>query len=582
MSPEALLNASTNVSAELELEELELFGHDGSKVVALVVLILMVSFVIGNCLHRFNISWLPESLVLVLLGGVVGLIMPMGRTEWSGWMMHHISIHQESIFNEMLLNYILLPIIIFEAGWSLNHRDFLSQFPYILLFAIFGTLISMMVVGSLILATSSMHGIHNARVAFAYAALISAVDPVATLSTYQHLAVQPLLNTIVFGESVINDAVAIVLFKTLNDLPAEEYEHMTGGAMAGVLSLGVLKLLVFSLGLGLALGVIYVLTIRFTELGHSTSLSTMFIFFSCFFTYNIAEVLSQSGIIAVLFCGMLMGGYASPHLSRESTMMTSFLLKQISSVADMMVFLFVGLAAVYTSMNGLQLGCWIMLFCLLGRAVATIPIGALTNVLKSQVHKNRPEESRHMLSWKHIFMMWHAGLRGGIALVLTLSLGDWVDEVNGVGSKDALRNATLVVICAFLAVFGGTTEMCLRMLGIPMGGASQMDHHEGQVMDFTRTLTMKVVVPALVGKNKSTAEEEVGNVVSEVLDEARRESSMASISSRVSKDSGRHWSERYAMFGTYDPTHANEVGAARAANMQLKPCAPALDESSSV
>ena len=50
---------------------------------------------------------------------------------------------------------------------------------------------------------------------FAFGSLISAVDPVATLAIFQALDVDPVLNMLVFGESILNDAVAIVLTTTV-------------------------------------------------------------------------------------------------------------------------------------------------------------------------------------------------------------------------------------------------------------------------------------------------------------------------------------------------------------------------------
>merc|ERR1712137_463543 len=117
----------------------------------------------------------------------------------------------------MILNLVLLPIIIFETGWSIRRRDFVSQLAYIILFAIAGTVISMLVVGALLIYFGGNFGISHWRTALCYASLISAVDPVATLATFTHLNVEPLLNILVLGESIINDAVAIVLFETLND-----------------------------------------------------------------------------------------------------------------------------------------------------------------------------------------------------------------------------------------------------------------------------------------------------------------------------------------------------------------------------
>lgn len=48
---------------------------------------------------------------------------------------------------------------------------------------------------------------------FAFGSLISAVDPVATIAIFNALNVDPVLNMLVFGESILNDAVSIVLTK---------------------------------------------------------------------------------------------------------------------------------------------------------------------------------------------------------------------------------------------------------------------------------------------------------------------------------------------------------------------------------
>merc|ERR1719473_1431876 len=133
--------------------------------------------------------------------------------------MHMITVHGFTFVNSVMLNLFLLPIIIFQSGWCLRRSDFMSQFEYILVFAILGTLISTFFIAfvSYGLAYLGLHDITDLRSNFAFAALISAVDPVATLSTYHQLGVEPLLNIMVFGESTINDAVAIVLFNVINE-----------------------------------------------------------------------------------------------------------------------------------------------------------------------------------------------------------------------------------------------------------------------------------------------------------------------------------------------------------------------------
>merc|ERR1719236_453815 len=96
-----------------------------------------------------------------------------------------------------------------------------------------GVGLSTVVIACLINWTGSL-GLHNVtrwRTAFAFASLISATDPVATLSTYAKLKVDPLLNILVFGESIINVAVAIVLFGVFN---ADDYMNdEKGQAISG-------------------------------------------------------------------------------------------------------------------------------------------------------------------------------------------------------------------------------------------------------------------------------------------------------------------------------------------------------------
>merc|ERR1719265_1649673 len=153
--------------------------------------------------------------------------------------------------NSAILNLILLPIIIFASGWAIRRQDFYSQFPYILLFAMGGVALSTVVIACLINFTGALelHSVTRWRTAFAYASLISATDPVATLSTYSKLKVDPLLNILVFGESIINDAVAIVLFNVFNGdefMVSPNGEEVTGMNLVYNIVTGVMKIFVGS------------------------------------------------------------------------------------------------------------------------------------------------------------------------------------------------------------------------------------------------------------------------------------------------------------------------------------------------
>merc|ERR1719215_1488642 len=188
--------------------------------------------------------------------------------------------------------------------------DFAAQFMYILVFAVLGTAIATATVGSLIYATSELHGISDMRTAFTYASLIAATDPVATLTTYSSLKVEPLLSIFVFGESTINDAVAIVLFDILNSQelfgPADALVRPSGAHLAECILNGVGQKLFGSIAVGVGLAICYTMVLKFGDMRHAYSFEILFIVCSCFLTFSTAERLHLSGIIAVLFCGMFM------------------------------------------------------------------------------------------------------------------------------------------------------------------------------------------------------------------------------------------------------------------------------------
>ena len=154
------------------------------------------AIVIGEKVH---IWWMTESGFAILVGMVVGF----------GWWMYaefQGNIEQESIimetlqFNPEFFTLLLLPPIIFESGYSLNHRFFFSNISSICIFAFLGTLIAFSVISpSLYFGLGGANGLLTPMEACAFAALISAVDPVATLAIFSSTGADPKLNALIFG-----------------------------------------------------------------------------------------------------------------------------------------------------------------------------------------------------------------------------------------------------------------------------------------------------------------------------------------------------------------------------------------------
>merc|ERR1719386_641168 len=115
-----------------------------------------------------------------------------------------------------------------------------------------------------------------------------------------------------------------------------------------------------------------------------------------------------------------------------------------------------------------------------------------------------PREDWHLLSAGHMFMMWHAGLRGAIALTLCMQLGPWVDVLDGPRTRHILQTATYFLICVFLLVFGGSTEALLKYLKIDTGKQTDPDKlWRGEIPEAIQkgfsSLDENIFVPLLIG-----------------------------------------------------------------------------------
>ncbi|KAK6619690.1 hypothetical protein RUM43_012447 [Polyplax serrata] len=121
----------------------------------------------------------------------------------------------KATFDPEIFFNIILPPIIFHAGYSLKRRYFFRNLGAILTYAIIGTTISSFVVSLLMYGLIQL--MPHLKTSFTFldtlyfGALISSTDPLTILAIFNDLHVDVNLYALVFGESVLNDAVSIVL-----------------------------------------------------------------------------------------------------------------------------------------------------------------------------------------------------------------------------------------------------------------------------------------------------------------------------------------------------------------------------------
>jgi sodium/hydrogen exchanger 8 len=327
-------------------------GSEAGLDMFVVALLLLCCAFTAFYLERSKSSLVSESGVAMLLGMAVGGCFELRNADQAAAV----------AFKEEFFFYGLLPPIILEAGFSMKRRQFFSNFSTILLLAVVGTLVATFVIGSIISAS----GYLPSSEAFVYAALISAVDPVATLSVFKKVGAPEQLFNVVFGESVLNDAVAIVLFQIFDGMRPEHnggssedsFDFTTGKKVEAVFKL---------LGIGLGSVVMAAATTLSTAyllrrinartggaLKHYPDLEISIVLLTTYLGYVLADLVELSGIVAIFFSGVMTSQYLAHNLSVAAQGALAHVLHMLAFLAENFVFIYLGLSVFTVSLEASQ------------------------------------------------------------------------------------------------------------------------------------------------------------------------------------------------------------------------------------
>uniref|UniRef100_A0A674NIE4 Sodium/hydrogen exchanger n=1 Tax=Takifugu rubripes TaxID=31033 RepID=A0A674NIE4_TAKRU len=365
-------------------------------------------------------------------------------------MLRKVTFDPEVFFN------ILLPPIIFHAGYSLKKRLFFSNLGSIITYAFLGTAMSCFIIGNLMYGVVKlMEAVGQLTDKFYYTdclffgAIISATDPVTVLAIFNELHADGDLYALLFGESVMNDAVAIVLSSSIVAYqPRGANTHMFD-ASAFFTSIGVfLGIFSGSFAMGAVTGVV-----TFTKLHCFPLLETALFFLMSWSTFLLAEACGFTGVVSVLFCGIAQAHYTYNNLSEESTKRTKQLFEVLHFLAENFIFSYMGLA-LFTFQNHIFspifiLGAFIAIF--IGRALNIYPLSFLLNLGR-----------RHKIKGNFQHMMMFAGLRGAMAFALAI-------RDTATYARQMMFTTTLLVVFFTVWVFGGGTTPMLSWLHIRVG-----------------------------------------------------------------------------------------------------------------
>ncbi|XP_019194267.1 PREDICTED: sodium/hydrogen exchanger 6-like [Ipomoea nil] len=415
--------------------------------ILLQIMMLVLSFILGHILRRRRFDYLPEASASLLIGLIVGGLATISDTG--------TSIRAWLNFHEEFFLLFLLPPIIFQSGFSLSPKPFFSNFGAIVTFAIFGTFIASIVTGVLVYIGGVIYLVYKLPFVecLMFGALISATDPVTVLSIFQELGTDVNLYALVFGESVLNDAMAISLYRTFSLVRS----HMSSADSFLMVIVHFLETFVGSMSSGVGVGFTSALLFKYAgfDIDNLQNLECCLFVLFPYFSYMLAEGLSLSGIVSILFTGIVMKRYTYSNLSRSSQRFVSAFFHLISSLAETFVFIYMGFDITMEQHRWTHVGFifFSILFIGIARASNVFGCAYLVNLV-------RPAHRRIPL--KHQKALWYSGLRGAMAFALALQAVHDLPEGHG----QTIFTATITIVVLTVLIIGGSTGTMLEALDV--------------------------------------------------------------------------------------------------------------------
>uniref|UniRef100_A0A182NBC3 Sodium/hydrogen exchanger n=1 Tax=Anopheles dirus TaxID=7168 RepID=A0A182NBC3_9DIPT len=381
----------------------------------------------------------PESCLLIVVGVIIGVLLRYAT-----------NLHVSPLTPNTFFFYMLPPIIL-DAGYFMPNRMFFDNIGTILLMAVIGTIFNIATIGTSLWACGQT-GIFGVDLPFLhiflFSSLIAAVDPVAVLAVFEEIHVNEVLYIVVFGESLLNDAVTVVMYHMF-----EVYNEIGAGEIIAVdIVSGIASFFVVALGgtiIGVIWGFLTGLVTRFTD--HVRVIEPIFIFVMAYLAYLNAEIFHMSGILAITFCGITMKNYVEQNVSHKSHTTIKYALKMLSSSAETIIFMFLGVATVN---NKHVWNTWFVLltiiFCSVYRILGVLILSALAN--RFRIHK---------LTKVDQFVMSYGGLRGAVAFALVLLV-----DVKHIPLQPMFLTTTIAVVYFTVFLQGITIKPLVKILNV--------------------------------------------------------------------------------------------------------------------
>lgn len=378
-----------------------------------------IAALVAMAIRRFSV---PYSVALVGVGLAAGLVLP----------------RQALAITPELVLVVFLPGLVFEAAFRIDLGALRKSLGGVALLAGPGVLI---VAGVVAIALWLGAGL-PIELGLIVGAMVAATDPAAVIATFRRLSVPRQLAALTEGESLLNDGTGLVLFAiTLSALTAP------------VTAVSLVETLVVTIVASLLIGgVTGYLAARLMARANDHLIELTISVSAAYGTYLLADFFHESGVIATVIAGMIIGNYGRrAGISERTAVALDTVWEFVAFLLTAFVFMLVGLSISLPQLAGaLPWIIWGIVGVLAGRAIVVyIMLGAAWRLRWS-----RPNIQAERHGWLNV-LFW-SGLRGAVAVAMALSLPDTVPQ------RALLQEITFGIVLFTLVVQGMTIEPLIR------------------------------------------------------------------------------------------------------------------------
>ncbi len=397
---------------------------------------------------------------------------------------------------------IFLPPLLYEAAWNTSWKELWRWRRVISSFAFLIVILTSLVVAYV---SSSVIPGFTIALGFLLGGIVSPPDAVSAAAILRYVKVPRRVTSIIEGESLLNDASSLIVFKFA--LAAVT----TGRFVFHVAALNFVWVIVMGIATGIVVGLLFFALHKW--LPTNANMDIVLTLTAPYVMYIVAESLHFSGVLAVVTGGLFLSSRSQHFLSYRSRMQSVTVWSTIGFVLNGIVFILIGLElpVIIKALGSVSLaaavgyGCLITGVLIVTRMLSTIGASWFTVFISRFIRTADPRPG-----WRGPVIFGWAGMRGVVSLAAALSIPVKLQGGVDFPQRNLILFITFTVILLTLVVQGLTLPLVIRWVNLPdpdhFGTAEEQVNHIRKDLAEKSLSYLKDQHAALIGNNSSMQE----------------------------------------------------------------------------